>query len=96
MVCSIVLVAIGILLSLLDGFYLFCMALIMMGVGVVMFNINSTHIRCTATPKDIRASFEFIFWRVVLCLFPLVFFLTTWVLNNGFLIYFYGVIICFY
>ena len=35
------------------------------------------------------------FWRVVLCLFPLVFFLTTWVLNNGFLIYFYGVIVCF-
>ncbi|EGE27494.1 MFS transporter [Moraxella catarrhalis] len=94
-VCSIVLVAIGILLSLLDGFYLFCMALIMMGVGVVMFNINSTHIRCTATPKDIRASFEFIFLACCIVFIPIGVFLTTWVLNNGFLIYFYGVIICF-
>lgn len=56
-VCSIILVAVGILLSILDNFYIFCISLMMIGIGVVMFNINSTHIRCTATPKNIRSSF---------------------------------------
>ena len=32
---------------------------------------------------------------VLYCVYSHWCFLTTWVLNNGFLIYFYGVIICF-
>lgn len=94
LIFSIVLVAIGILLSILDNFYGFCVALMMIGVGVVMFNINSTHIRCTATPKGMRASFEFIFLACCIVFIPIGVFLTTWVLDNGFLIYFYGMIAC--
>ncbi|MDO4441548.1 MAG: MFS transporter [Moraxella sp.] len=89
---SILLVAIGILLSIMNNFYGFCMALMMIGVGVVMFNINSTHIRCSATPKHIRASFEFVFLACCIAFIPIGVLLTTWVLNHELLGYFYGVI----
>lgn len=85
---------VGILLSILDNFYGFCVALMMIGVGVAMFNINSTHIRCMANPKDIRASFEFIFLACCILFTPIGVILTTWLLNNGFLTYFYGMIAC--
>ncbi|MCL1623069.1 MFS transporter [Moraxella sp. Tifton1] len=93
-ICSIILVAVGILLSILDNFYIFCAALMMIGIGVVMFNINSTHIRCTATPKNIRSSLEFIFLACCITFIPIGVFLTTWILHHGFLGYFYG-LICF-
>lgn len=92
LVLSIVLVALGILLSALDNFYAFCAALIMMGIGVVMFNINSTHVRCTATPKIMRSSFEFIFLACCIVFIPVGVFLVTWVLNGGYLGYFYVLI----
>lgn len=94
MVLGIVVVGVGILLSILDNFYIFCIALMMMGVGVVVFNINSTYIRCTATPKNFRSSFEFVFLACCILLIPMGVVLTTWALNNGFLTYFYGVIVC--
>lgn len=93
-VFSIILVAVGILLSIVDNFYIFCISLMMIGVGVVMFNINSTHIRCTATPKTMRSSFEFAFLACCIIFIPAGIFLTTWVLNDGYLNYFYGLIFC--
>ncbi|WP_218638487.1 MFS transporter [Histophilus somni] len=92
LVLSIFLVMIGILFSVTDNFYIFCFSLMTIGVGVVMFNINSTHIRCTATPKNIRTSFEFVFLACCIVFIPIGVLLTTWVLNNGALVYFYGII----
>lgn len=94
LVLSIVLVVLGILLSMADNFYIFCFSLMIIGVGVVMFNINSTHIRCTATPKNIRTSFELIFLACCIIFIPVGVLLTTWVLNHGFLACFYG-LVCF-
>ncbi|WII95662.1 hypothetical protein LU276_02165 [Moraxella haemolytica] len=89
---SILLVAVGIVLSVVDNFYGFCIALAMMGVGVVMFNISSMHIRCTATPKHVRTSFEFVFLACCIAFIPVGVVLTTWALRHDVLIYFYGTV----
>ncbi|UNU72843.1 MFS transporter [Moraxella nasovis] len=89
---SVFFVAFGVWLGTSEHFMVFLLALMMIGMGVVMFNINSTHIRSTATPKDIRQSFEFIFLAVCIVFVPLGVLLTTWVIDGGYLTAFYGAI----
>lgn len=69
-VMSIVLVSFGLLSVLvIDNIYALYIGFFICGLGMVMYNINTTKIRCSATPSDIRNSFESIFLAV--CILPI-------------------------
>ncbi len=71
-VLSLNLVAVG--LALIFAFHQIewlYVGLAMTGVGAVIFNINTTKIRCSATPEKLRNAFESIFLAV--CLIPIPF-----------------------
>nr|BET98713.1 hypothetical protein TCT1_36340 [Xenorhabdus sp. TCT-1] len=69
-VFSIATVGASLLLILIaDNIYSLFLGLLFAGAGVVIYNINTTKIRCSATPADLRSSFESIFLAV--CILPI-------------------------
>lgn len=52
-----------------DNIYALFIGLLLAGSGVVTYNINTTKIRCSATPPYLRGSFESIFLAV--CIIPI-------------------------
>lgn len=69
-ILSILSVAVGILIICLIGYIsaLF-LGLFIAGTGTVIYNINTTKIRCSATPEYMRNSFESLF--LALCIIPI-------------------------
>ncbi|GAB7215387.1 MFS transporter [Dickeya oryzae] len=80
-VISVAAVGMSLLLILIvNNIFSLFIGLLLAGAGVVIYNINTTKIRCSATPSDLRNSFESIF--LAICILPIpagVFF----IYNNG-------------
>ncbi|MFW7523185.1 MFS transporter [Vibrio ostreicida] len=69
-VLGIVLVSLGLLIVLtISSIYSLYIGFFVSGLGMVIYNINTTKIRCTATPVNIRNSFESIF--IAICILPI-------------------------
>ncbi|VEG12596.1 MFS transporter [Moraxella cuniculi] len=87
---STVLFALGIVMTALSqNVAVLVVSMFVLGLVVVMFNINSTAIRCTATPKALTQSFEFVFLAVCIIPIPLGVMATTWALSGGYLLWLY-------
>ena len=70
-VSSLGLVAIGLLVIFtLNNIWSLYSGLAFSGLGVVMYNINTSKIRCSATPASLRNSFESIFLAVCIIIIP--------------------------
>lgn len=71
-ILSLNLVAVGlVMISIFDQIVGLYLGLAIAGMGTVIFNINTTKIRCSATPEKLRNAFEAIFLAV--CLIPIPF-----------------------
>lgn len=89
-IISVIIVSFGILVSIISPyFYGLCLGMFMIGMGVVIFNINSTNIRATATPESMRLGFESCFLMVCVIGIPIGIVLTTLALSYQLLIVLY-------
>lgn len=69
-ILSILSVVLGLLsILILNHIFALFLGLLFTGIGVVMYNINTTKIRCLATPTHLRISFESLFLAV--CIIPI-------------------------
>lgn len=66
-----------------DNIYALFTGLLLAGSGVVIYNINTTKIRCSATPPDLRCSFESIFLAVCILPIPAGVAISTLMVNSG-------------
>lgn len=86
-VLSIFMVAVGLFVLLIIPFlYGLYLGLFLAGLGVVTYNINTTQIRCQATPELFRGAFESTFLAVCIAPIPLGVAFTTMMLDSGDLI----------
>lgn len=83
-VASVSIVGFSLLLILYSGsiFSLF-IGLLLSGSGVVIYNINTTKIRCSATPSELRGAFESIFLAVCILPIPAGMTMSTLLVNSG-------------
>lgn len=92
-VISVFLVVLGVLVSVMsDKFYQLCVAMFVVGTGVIMFNVNTTAIRCSATPEFIRGKFESSFLAVCIAPIPIGMLLTTFAIQGNFLPFTYALL----
>lgn len=66
-----------------DNIYALFIGLLFAGSGVVIYNINTTKIRCSATPSDLRSSFESIFLAICILPIPAGVAISTLMVNSG-------------
>lgn len=65
-------VAFGVLMMALStNSYYLCLSMLLCGIGLVIFNVNTTSIRCLATPPVYRSSLESVF--LAFCIIPIPF-----------------------
>lgn len=84
-------VALGLFLILfLNNIYSVYLGLLISGFGAVVYNINTTKIRCSATPEKLRSSFESIFLAVCIIPIPFGFFFSTLIIQIGSLYFIIG------
>lgn len=79
-------ISVGFSLSLIlfsDNIYALFLGLLFAGAGVVIYNINTTKIRCSATPAELRSSFESIFLAVCILPIPAGVAIATLMVNSG-------------
>lgn len=83
-VLSIITVAIGILMiSVIQYIGALFLGLLITGTGAAIYNINTTKIRCSATPEYIRNSFESIFLAVCILPIPAGIAITTFMIESA-------------
>ncbi|PHM74246.1 MFS transporter [Xenorhabdus kozodoii] len=82
--CSISLVGFSLLIILIiNNVASLYVGLFFAGLGVVIYNINTTKIRCSATPPSIRGSFESIFLAICILPIPVGIALSTLMVESG-------------
>lgn len=83
-VISVAAVGMSLLLILIvNNIFSLFIGLLLAGAGVVIYNINTTKIRCSATPSDLRNSFESIFLAICILPIPAGVVLSTIMVNSG-------------
>lgn len=83
MSCSIVVTTLS------NTLYPIYLGMFLCGLGVVIFNINTTTIRCSATPKILRAPFESSFLAICIIFIPIGVMITTYAIKYDVLVYLY-------
>lgn len=66
-----------------NSIYALFTGLLFAGSGVVIYNINTTKIRCSATPPELRNSFESIFLAICILPIPAGVAISTLMVNSG-------------
>lgn len=83
-VLSVIMVGAGLLLiPWIDSIHSLYIGLFIAGAGVVVYNINTTQIRCSATPPNARNSFESVFLAACILPIPAGVALSTLMVNSG-------------
>lgn len=81
---SVIAVAIGlVVVAVTENVLTIGIGLWLSGVGVVVYNINTTAIRCLATPESQRTAFESQFLALCILPIPLGFMFATWLVSLG-------------
>jgi len=83
-VASVLTIGLSLLLILFsDNIHVLLIGLLFSGSGVVIYNINTTKIRCSATPPGLRGSFESIFLAICIIPIPAGIAISTLLVNSG-------------